>query len=133
MPNVNPAMFNVYNASKFSITGLLESLRQELVHLGSKIRVSVSYPRNIFSKICRNFYSPCGFLQAISPGTVRTNFLPNFLAGSGLKEGDIDVSNLQDCPAMEPKDVADLALYILNTPPHVQIHDVIIKPVGERW
>lgn len=34
--------FNVYPASKHAVTALTESLRQELVYLKSKIRVTVS-------------------------------------------------------------------------------------------
>ena len=34
--------FNVYPASKFAVTALTETLRQELNSLGTKIRVTVS-------------------------------------------------------------------------------------------
>lgn len=34
--------FNVYPASKYSVTALTETLRQELNHVGSKIKISVS-------------------------------------------------------------------------------------------
>lgn len=39
MPN---SKTNVYPASKFAVTALTESLRQELVYLKSKIRITVS-------------------------------------------------------------------------------------------
>ena len=44
IPNTtsNPTM-NVYPASKYAVTALTESLRQELVFLKSKIRVTVSF------------------------------------------------------------------------------------------
>lgn len=42
VPSVCPEMFNVYSVSKHGITALTEALRQELVYLKSKIRVTVS-------------------------------------------------------------------------------------------
>lgn len=38
-----------------------------------------------------------------------------------------------DLPYMEPKDIADAVLYILGTPPNVQIHDIIMRPQGEMF
>ena len=39
---VNVPRINVYPASKFAVTALTETLRQELNHLGLKIKISVS-------------------------------------------------------------------------------------------
>lgn len=38
-----------------------------------------------------------------------------------------------DLPVMEPKDIADAVIYILGTPKNVQIHDIIMKPMGEMF
>jgi len=39
-PVANPS-FNIYPPSKFAVTAISETLRQELRHVGSKIRVTV--------------------------------------------------------------------------------------------
>jgi NADP+-dependent farnesol dehydrogenase len=43
----NLPSFNIYPATKHAVTALTESLRQELLVSGSKIRVTVSYEGNI--------------------------------------------------------------------------------------
>ncbi|XP_017777924.1 PREDICTED: farnesol dehydrogenase-like [Nicrophorus vespilloides] len=55
-------------------------------------------------------------ISAISPG----------LTGSELFK--VDISQI---PQVKCSDISDAVMYILATPPHVQIHDLIIKPVGE--
>lgn len=62
------------------------------------------------------FYST--FYQSISPGLVRTEIIGN----SGV---------LDDMPILEPEDIANGILYVLGTPPRVQVHELMIKPVGE--
>ncbi|XP_011189726.2 farnesol dehydrogenase [Zeugodacus cucurbitae] len=36
-------------------------------------------------------------------------------------------------PSLQPEDVADALIYCLQTPPHVQVHELILKPVGEIY
>jgi len=43
VPNMGNPILNVYPASKYAVTALTESLRQELNFLKTKIRVSVSF------------------------------------------------------------------------------------------
>lgn len=90
---------NVYPASKFAVTALTETLRQELNSIGSKIKIS-----------------------SISPGAVRTDFRK----ASNLVE---DEKVLSQAPNLESKDLADAVVYILSTPPHVQVHDILMHPV----
>lgn len=83
-----------------------------------------------------------GLLQSISPGYVNTE-MP--------KQAGLDALFSKKLPALEAEDVAQAILFALATPPHVQvsllqtivndfylficlllqIHDIIIKPVGE--
>ncbi|KAJ9580230.1 hypothetical protein L9F63_004103 [Diploptera punctata] len=56
-------------------------------------------------------------VTSISPGVVKTS--------------QTQREFLKMMPYLEPKDIADGVLYALGTPPHVQIHEMIIKPVGE--
>ncbi|EAA11736.1 AGAP005503-PA [Anopheles gambiae str. PEST] len=57
-------------------------------------------------------------VTSISPGLVRTEAVP-----SELKTGQT--------PILEPEDIADAVLYVLGTPPRVQVHELTIRPVGE--
>uniref|UniRef100_U5EW40 Putative dehydrogenase n=1 Tax=Corethrella appendiculata TaxID=1370023 RepID=U5EW40_9DIPT len=57
-------------------------------------------------------------VSSISPGVVDTEIW------EGIKIPD-------DTPYLRSIDVANAVLYVLKTPPHVQVHELIIKPVGE--
>ncbi|XP_044744166.1 farnesol dehydrogenase-like [Coccinella septempunctata] len=92
---------NIYPASKFAVTAICESLRQELVEEGSKIRVT-----------------------SISPGAVGTE---------GFEVMKNDVEKMESIPSLDPEDVADSIEYVLSTPPHVQVYELTIKPVGEKF
>ena len=54
-------------------------------------------------------------LQSLSPGGVKTEFA----AAAGHL--DVDPELLNEIPILESKDIADAVLYILGTPPHVQV------------
>lgn len=94
---------NVYPASKFAVTALTESLRQELRHLESNVKIS-----------------------SISPGVVKTEFQIGLSA-----EGNPDI--LGGIPALSPEDIAGAVVYVLGTPPNVQVHEIIIKPLREAF
>ncbi|XP_069683474.1 dehydrogenase/reductase SDR family member 11-like [Periplaneta americana] len=63
-------------------------------------------------------------VTCISPGIVKTEFMQ--ASGVGEEFYDRAVS-------LQPRDIADAVVYALGTPPHVQIHDIIIKPIGENF
>ncbi|KAJ8965100.1 hypothetical protein NQ317_010503 [Molorchus minor] len=74
----------------------------------------------------QNLY-PASKHASVSPGLVDTEIF----AASGHVE-DPEVRRLLDiAPSLRPEDVADAILYALGTPPHVQIAELIIKPIGE--
>ncbi|XP_017029126.1 farnesol dehydrogenase [Drosophila kikkawai] len=59
-------------------------------------------------------------VTSISPGAVDTEIV------------DKDVMlNFPDLPMLRSEDVADAVSYCIQTPPNVQIHELMIKPVGE--
>ncbi|XP_076263930.1 farnesol dehydrogenase-like [Rhynchophorus ferrugineus] len=95
---------NVYPASKHAVTALVETLRRELNEAKSKIKIS-----------------------DISPGLVKSE-IANVLDKNSFLAGAIDNPN-----NLMPDDIADAVEYILSTPPHVQIHELVIKPVNEHW
>ena len=58
-------------------------------------------------------------VSSISPGVVKTPIYNND-------------EYLDKTPHLVTEDVSNAVLYVLGTPPHVQIHDVIMRPLGER-
>ncbi|XP_050076067.1 farnesol dehydrogenase-like [Anopheles maculipalpis] len=57
-------------------------------------------------------------VTSISPGGVQTEILNS----AELPEG---------MPLLESEDISAAVLYVIGTPPHVQVHELIIKPIGE--
>ncbi|KAF5299186.1 hypothetical protein FQA39_LY02359 [Lamprigera yunnana] len=100
---------NIYTASKFAVTALTEALRKELVAAKSKIKIT-----------------------SVSPGFVATDFMHAKFERSKQNFNDSDVCKyLSTCPALVPEDIANAVVYTLGTPPHVQVHEIMIRPVGE--
>lgn len=57
-------------------------------------------------------------VTSISPGVVATPIY-------------FDPEYLKKTPHLVPGDISDALLYVLGTPPHVQVHEMIIRPQGE--
>ncbi|XP_014101032.1 farnesol dehydrogenase [Bactrocera oleae] len=89
--------FNIYPATKFAITAMTETYRQEFQLHKNKVRIT-----------------------GICPGAVNTNIFP--------EEIHFYVKHMA---RLEPTNIADAVLYALRTPPHVQIHEITLKPMGE--
>ncbi|KAJ6637275.1 Farnesol dehydrogenase [Pseudolycoriella hygida] len=61
-------------------------------------------------------------ITSISPGIVQTEiFLPE------------NVDFIKTVPHLKVEDIAAAVTYVLGTPPHVQVHELTIKPVGEQF
>uniref|UniRef100_A0A6M2DFS5 Putative dehydrogenase n=1 Tax=Xenopsylla cheopis TaxID=163159 RepID=A0A6M2DFS5_XENCH len=99
-----PPTGNIYFGSKHCVTALTENLRQEMIYLKSKTKVT-----------------------SISPGVVETEIFEGCFPSKEIKD-----MFLANNPCLQPEDISQAVLYALGTPEHVQIHELTIKPVGEK-
>ncbi|XP_046487630.1 farnesol dehydrogenase-like [Neodiprion pinetum] len=95
----NPS--SLYSTTKYAITVMTETVRRDLVAVGSKIKIT-----------------------SISRGVVKTDIV----RAAGLPASEDYFSK---CPCLEPEDIAAGLVYVLGTPEHVQITELTIRPVGE--
>ena len=63
------------------------------------------------------------FLQHISPGAVKTEFLD--AAGA-------DPAFAQNLKSLNPDDVADAIVYAIGTKPHVLVPEITLMPAGKN-
>lgn len=98
-----PPQSGVYAATKFAVRALTEALRQELRAAKSRIRVT-----------------------AISPGYVETEF-------AAVYHGDPEAARRTygRFKVLEPADIAEAVRYVLSQPPHVQMHDLLLRPTDQ--
>ncbi|XP_017780837.1 PREDICTED: farnesol dehydrogenase-like [Nicrophorus vespilloides] len=61
-------------------------------------------------------------VSSISPGIVDTEML----------EKTYTKEQIELLPRLDPQDIVDGIVYILGTRPNVQVHELIIKPIGEQ-
>merc|ERR1719411_855392 len=95
-----------YSASKFALTGLLEGWRQELRDVGNNIRIA-----------------------AISPGLVETEFQAAMYPEAPEKAEAI----VRSLECLQSRDISSAVSYILSSPPHMQIHDILIRPTQQKF
>jgi 3-hydroxy acid dehydrogenase / malonic semialdehyde reductase len=94
---------NVYCATKAAVHALNDSMNADL--LGTSIRVS-----------------------SIAPGAVDTEFSDIRFKGNKAKRDAV----YKGYTALTAQDIADLIVYILNTPEHVNIQHSVIMPTAQR-
>lgn len=99
-----PPNSGMYSATKFAVRSLTEGLRQELREIHSNIRIS-----------------------SISPGFVETEFAQKYHRSEEMAE-----QIYGQYKTLQAKDIADQILYILQCPPHMQIHDVLLRPTEQK-
>ncbi|GFY45034.1 hypothetical protein TNIN_374001, partial [Trichonephila inaurata madagascariensis] len=92
-----------YCGTKFMVKALTEGLRRELKALNSRIRIS-----------------------SLSPGVTETEFIDRYLKNDTTHSA-FDFKSIQ---ALRTEDVADGLLYILRTPPHVEVQDILVLPLN---
>ncbi|KAJ8921146.1 hypothetical protein NQ315_013617, partial [Exocentrus adspersus] len=88
-----PRRMNVYFASKFAVTALMETLSRELDDIKSRIKVT-----------------------SVSPGVVDTELITDT-----LREDPLYQNAVKEKKILYPEDVAECVFCILSTPPHVQV------------
>ena len=93
----------MYGATKFAVRALTESLRKELWERKSRTRVT-----------------------AISPGLVETGFHAVF---TGSEKGAREIYD--SMKVLDPADIVSALRYVLSQPPHVQVHDVLVRPTEQ--
>jgi len=96
----------MYSATKFAVRALTEGVRQELRAKQSAIRVSL-----------------------VSPGYVATEFADVFAGKPGATAALQARLNVK---MLEAEDVAQAIVWVLTQPPHVEVHDVLVRPTGQK-
>lgn len=94
---------NVYNATKFAVRALNEAMSIDLV--GTMVRVS-----------------------SIDPGATETEFSEVRFRGDKQRAKAV----YEGFEPLRADDIADAVLYIVNTPPHVNVAELVIMPTAQR-
>ena len=94
---------SVYCATKYAIAAFSEGLRQEFSQR-SNIRVT-----------------------CIEPGVVATE-LTNTITDTSL---EAFLETVKKMEPLQPEDIANSILYALQTPPHVNVNEILIRPVQQ--
>ena len=108
---------HMYAVSKHAVKALTEGARRELREMKSNVKIT-----------------------CISPGVVRTEFRGRFayrgdaekLADEKLMSARYDNDPGVPVP-LEAEDVTSAIVYALSAPPHVQIHDLVVRPTSQIW
>ncbi|XP_059525727.1 dehydrogenase/reductase SDR family member 11 isoform X4 [Myotis daubentonii] len=111
---VPQSVAHFYSATKYAVTALTEGLRQELREAQTHIRAT--------------FLSrPSLSAQCISPGLVETQFAFKLHD----KDPEKAAATYEHIKCLKPEDVAQAIIYVLSTPPHVQIGDIQMRPTEQ--
>lgn len=98
-----PSISGLYSGTKFAVRSLTEGMRQELHAIGSDIRIS-----------------------SLSPGYVETEFAEKFYQSAEKAQ-----ETYSRFPILQPEDIAEAVGYILTQPLHVQVHDILLRPLKQ--
>ena len=93
----------MYAATKHAVKALTEALRRELHAINSPVRVC-----------------------SISPGFVETEFA-QIMSGSA----EVAAETYGRFPCLQPDDIADAVQWVLRTPQHMQVHDILLRPKAQ--
>ena len=92
-----------YSATKHALRAMVDGLRTELAERASPIKLGM-----------------------ISPGIVDTGLIK-----TTVKLDELGLSPEDRSRFLDPGAIADAVLYMLSTPPMVQVHDIQIRPIGQ--
>nr|XP_018669275.1 dehydrogenase/reductase SDR family member 11-like isoform X1 [Ciona intestinalis] len=96
----------MYTGTKYAIRAITECMRMELRQAKSHIRFT-----------------------SVSPGYVETSFAPTMYSN---EPGRADaLYNSMKC--LQPNDIADGIIYALSAPPHVDVNEIILRPVEQQF
>ncbi|XP_077996145.1 dehydrogenase/reductase SDR family member 11-like [Glandiceps talaboti] len=93
-----------YTGSKHMVKVLTEGLRRELKELKSHIKVT-----------------------SISPSNVQTGFFSHMYQSDGISE-----QIYAEYEHLQPSNIADMMIYALQAPAHVQVQDVLVSSTFEK-
>jgi len=93
----------VYNASKFAVKAINEGMSLDLVGTGIKV-------------------------SSIDPGLVNTEFSKVRFHGDSEKADTV----YEGMKPLTGEDIADIVTYVVNTPEHVNILDLVVLPTAQR-
>ncbi len=93
----------VYNATKFAVKALNEGMALDL--LGTRVKVS-----------------------SVDPGLVETEFSQVRFHGDSERAETV----YQGYEPLRPEDIADIITFVVNTPDHVNIQDLVVLPTAQR-
>ena len=102
--HANPGS-SVYNFTKWGVTGFSEALRQEALH--ANVRVTVVEP---------------GFVDTELQGQNTNPVVVEALEKFREEIGDV----------LEAENIAHAILYVVSQPEHVNINEVMLRPIGQR-
>ncbi len=94
---------NVYNASKYAVKALNEAINLDL--LGTNIRCC-----------------------SVDPGAAETEFSKVRFHGDEEKAAKV----YEGYQPLAPEDIADIIYYVVTTPPHVNITNLVVYPTAQR-
>ncbi len=95
----------LYGASKYAVRSLTESLRQELWEANLPIRVT-----------------------SVSPGFVETEFHEKH-----FKSREKSQALYTTHKVLEARDIVDQVMHALSAPPHVAIHDILVRGLRQQY
>nr|CAD7571469.1 unnamed protein product [Timema californicum] len=118
--------------------GIGAAIVEELVKHGLKV---VGLARRVDKKLAASLKSAPGKLYAVKADVTKEeeilaafDWIKKNLGGVDILINNAGVGTVltRSLFVLQAKDIADAVLYTLGTPPHVQIHEITIKPIGEK-